>query len=228
MIKNKIIELSLKLLIIGLFIVTPVTGYFTQNTYSYYAMNNNITQVPSYVQIGDILFCEWKHYNTDPCWDHAALYIGDDYFIEATPVGEGVVRIIHYEWFVKYTKDICFGTVINNDESIRNEAISFAYSQLGKPYQYLDWQKLLLNRTKDPSADADAWYCTELIWAAYYNQGIELDLKGMHVGPVMPAEICWDNDIEMYTQHMLNSWHIGMYFNWILYILQNPRNLCLS
>ena len=180
-------------------------------------------QVPPYLKVGDILFCEWQHYNTDPCWDHVALYIGDNNFIEATPVGNGVVRIIDGEWFTKYTKALCYGTVTTANDAQRMEAVFFAISQLGKPYQHLDLNKLTFNRLKDPSSNSESWYCTELIWAAYYHQKINLDLKGVPKGPVMPAEMCWDDDIDMYTSHPLNTWHLGMYVEWILYILNNPR-----
>jgi uncharacterized protein YycO len=180
-------------------------------------------QVPPYLKIGDILFCEWKHYNTDPCWDHLAIYIGDNKFIESTPVGRGVVRITELEWFSQHTKAICYGNITTANLSQKLDAVTFTQSQLGKPYQYLDLNRPFINRSKDPNVDSEAWYCTELIWAAYYQQGINIDSKGMLIGPVMPADICWDDDISMYTWHQLNQWYLGLYANWAIYILKNPR-----
>ncbi len=183
-------------------------------------VNRDNYHVPPYLEVGDILFCEWKYYNADPGWDHVALYIGDDRFIEATAAGNGVVRVIDLDWLMGFTKAICYGQVKTANTSQRRGAVAFAQSQLGKPYQYLDFCKPLLNRSKNPSPTSQAWYCTELVWAAYYNQGINLDLKGVLWGPVMPSEMCWDNDVEMYTWHRLNRWHLGMYAEWILYQLK--------
>ena len=137
-------------------------------------------QVPPYLEIGDILFCEWEYYNADPGWDHVAIYIGDNRFIEATAAGDGSVRVIELDWLTRYTKAICYGQVHTATMPQRLAAVAFAQSQLGKPYQYLDFSKLMMNRSKNPSPTSKAWYCTELVWAAYYHQKINLDLKGVY------------------------------------------------
>jgi len=73
------------------------------------------------------------------------------------------------------------------------------------------------NRPKDPSPDAEAWYCSELVWAAYYNQGIDIDRSGNRYPPyVGPTEISSDDDVGMYTYHKLNSNYFGRTIEWIL------------
>ena len=171
------------------------------------------------LQPGDIFFCEWNHYDTDPGWDHVALYIGNGSIVEATPAGQGVVRIVETSYLAPYTEAIRYGRVATANESQRLAAVAFAMSQLGKPYQYLNFLRPMINRSKDPGGDATAWYCTELVWAAYWQQGINLDVRGSLRGPVMPSEICWDDDVEMYEGHILNSWHPGMYARWMLFQL---------
>ena len=52
------------------------------------------------------------------------------------------------------------------DEIIDN-AVDFMISQLGKKYQVAVW--------KNPSNDNNNWYCSELLWAAFYWEGIYLD-----------------------------------------------------
>ncbi len=168
---------------------------------------------------GDLFFCEWKHYDTDPGWDHVALYLGNGSIVEATPAGEGVVRIVNVSYLARYTDAIRYGRVIGANASQRQAAVAFAVSQLGTPYQHLNFLRPMLNRSKDPARDATAWYCTELVWAAYWHQGIDLDLRGSLQGPVMPSEICWDDDVEMYEGHRLNAWHPGMYASWLMYQL---------
>ena len=58
-------------------------------------------------------------------------------------------------------------------------AISFFISQLGKPYA--------ISTTKNANPDNPNWYCSELVWASYYWQGIYLDDNDN--SPVWPAEI---------------------------------------
>ncbi len=175
------------------------------------------TAQPSEAMPGDIFFCEWRHYDTDPGWDHVALYIGNGSIVEATPAGDGVVRIVEVSYLAPYTEAIRYGRVATANASQREAAVAFAMSQLGTPYQHLNVLRLMLNRSKDPDGEATAWYCTELVWAAYWHQDINLDLRGMLQGPVMPSEICWDDDVEMYDGHRLNQWHPGMYARWMLY-----------
>jgi hypothetical protein len=55
-------------------------------------------------------------------------------------------------------------------EDIDN-AVAFAISQLGK-YYWLDF-------AKNTSADESNWYCSELVWAAYMNQGIDIEVTGI-------------------------------------------------
>ena len=60
-----------------------------------------------------------------------------------------------------------------------NDAISFFISQLGKPY--------MLSMTKNSSPENPNWYCSELVWASFYWQGINLDEQDEYA--VLPAEI---------------------------------------
>lgn len=60
--------------------------------------------------------------------------------------------------------------------TIIQNAISFCTRQLGKDYD-------LLNHEKHSSSNSAEWYCSELVWAAYYNQGIDLDDNGGNYVP---------------------------------------------
>ena len=171
----------------------------------------------SILEVGDLVFCELAFYNLDPGWDHVAMYIGDNSVIEATLGGDGVVRYNTLSNMSSYMKAMCFGSVATANTSQQQAAVEFARSQIGKPYQYLDLLQPGINRLKDPDTNASAWYCSELVWAAYYNQGINIDMRGTLQGAVMPSEICWDDDVQMHTKHRLNSWYPGMYVSWGLY-----------
>lgn len=61
-------------------------------------------------------------------------------------------------------------------------AVSFCQGEVGSSYK--------LDLAKDTSADETDWYCSELVWAAYWNQGIDIEVGGMHGEPgVTPHDI---------------------------------------
>jgi hypothetical protein len=102
-----------------------------------------------------------------------------------------------------------------NSKQIQN-AIDFARRQVGKEFQ-IEWINKNYNPTdvKNDSL-ANKWYCSELIWAAYYNcynefpentdeelyvygQGIDIDFNGwkrfLGRAVVAPREIMYDFDV---------------------------------
>jgi len=63
-----------------------------------------------------------------------------------------------------------------------NSAVAFCQGELGSSYK--------LDFAKDHSASETDWYCSELVWAAYYNQGINIEVGGLHGEPgVTPRDI---------------------------------------
>jgi len=98
----------------------------------------------------------------------------------------------------------------------KQHAIQFAKKQLGKPFQG-EW----INKNFDPTDTsndslANNWYCSELIWAAYYNcnqnfsgnkldnefiygNGIDIDFnEWANIGNftiVAPRDMLWDDDV---------------------------------
>lgn len=81
-------------------------------------------------------------------------------------VSEGVVRSIITPQRFASKKDSVY-RVINISKEQIDAAIDWAISQLGKPYSLALWKNNSINNSD--------WYCSELIWAAYYHQGIMLD-----------------------------------------------------
>lgn len=66
-------------------------------------------------------------------------------------------------------------------ETQKNAAINFCISQLGKSYM-IDFQK-------DTSANESDWYCSELVWASYKNQGIDIEVDSLGEPGVTPRDI---------------------------------------
>lgn len=98
--------------------------------------------------------------------------------IEAIDVG--VVRSILDDKRV-VDKDVTVLRVKNATSTQINNAVSFCVSQLGKKYK--------LDFAKDTSKNEKDWYCSELAWAAYKNQGIDIEVGGLNEPGITPRDI---------------------------------------
>lgn len=64
----------------------------------------------------------------------------------------------------------------------KQKAVEFCIRQLGGSYN--------LDFAHDYSEDETDWYCSELVWAAYYNQGIDIETKkGINEPGITPRDI---------------------------------------
>ena len=161
--------------------------------------SGTIFEVPAYVKIGDILCMDKKPFFQLPIFpgpvvelysnDHCALYVGDNKFIHASFNG---VTIDPYWTFHIWAENLEFATVLTN-QNIRDAAVDFAIGQIGKPYQ-LDYDLGI-----DASPDAEEWYCAELVWASYFNQGIDLDYYFEPYHLVAVWSMLWNDNTETYN-----------------------------
>ena len=132
------------------------------------------------LQPGDILFVDiyegWCH---GGFWDHIALYVGDQYYgtpcvVEATfnggicltPVRAMVDRDEPAKVSVRRLKE-----KFRNEEDIQ-KAIDYAMAQIGKPFDYTATTSFPVKFNEDNL------FCTELVWRAYKEAGIDLDADG--------------------------------------------------
>lgn len=153
----------------------------TENESDYWYQNNvlltrgiNYTQynLLETVKKGDIIYEATGGFGIT---GHIALVEGiffsetyDQYYIRLIEsVTNGVIRstwtptrFIEKETTILRLKDY--------HEAIVDAAIEFAVGQLGKPYALAIW--------KNPNTTNDNWYCSELVWAAYYHQNVFLDI----------------------------------------------------
>jgi Uncharacterized distant relative of cell wall-associated hydrolases len=133
---------------------------------------NEIAQVIEKIKPGDIILCAD---NIFPLWQlvvkatggsnysHVGMYEGYGRVIEATTFhqdGSSVVKT-NIRNFIGGYKSVCIVRPPYLTENERNNAVTFALSQLGKPYDY----KLNLNND-------NALYCTELIAKSLKTTGI--------------------------------------------------------
>lgn len=73
-------------------------------------------------------------------------------------------------------------------------ATKFCESQLGKHYN------IPIFLSEDTSPDTAAWYCSELVWAAYINQGIDIQKNNYYpidIPGIIPWEIFYCKDAEV-------------------------------
>jgi uncharacterized protein YycO len=149
--------------------------------------------------------------------DHVAMYIGNDMFIEACPYFYntekkswiGVVTT-HIGTFHLWATNITFGILTNVTDEQRDNIVRWAVQQVGQPYQ-----EVLFPINSDPSdkndPSASQWYCSELIWAAYHHQGIEI---GSPWGAVIVRYLLEDGHIIVTPYHPSGWWYPGIYVQW--------------
>ncbi|RLF39355.1 MAG: hypothetical protein DRN12_07095 [Thermoplasmata archaeon] len=198
-------------------------------------------KAPAYLQIGDILFCD---VNSDilnkfieiekrlgihlPVFtsigfsnDHCALYIGNNLFIEAFPYRPRPLRlnwcgvVISPLWKIKlWATNITYGHVETASKEQRIKAVEWALARLGRPYQFYTF--LSNYNPHDPNdIFSNRWYCSELVWAAYYNQGINISYSfnpSEKENYISPLDIKIDDDIKMY-QNIPPISHINPLFS---------------
>jgi beta propeller repeat protein len=102
-------------------------------------------------------------------WTHVALVLDNSHVIEALPGGVQIRPLSEYFYDPQNVNSASYVgafRVLNDaagnliSQTVRTAAVGFALSQVGKPYDH----NLLLKELNGPS-----WYCSELIWAAYYH-----------------------------------------------------------
>ena len=128
----------------------------------------------SMLKPGDLIFCynpsmDWL---IPGHWTHVAIFVGYDshgqgWIIEATTGLTGGPSGVHYAKVQELDEypEIAIGQV-KASQAVINGAIAWIKTKIGDPYDY--W---IMFR----EIDNGKYYCSELVWAGYYVQGIDLD-----------------------------------------------------
>jgi hypothetical protein len=170
--------------------------------------------VPEGVEIGDLILVDIRLDQANP-WkrpglfnEHSAIYVGNDMLIEAN----GVVRYRNFTQFSHWCRNFVFLRVKTANESQRLAAAEWAKSKIGTAYQvFFDfpWFGLKIADTNRKFPTANLLYCAELLWAAYYNQGIDIDRDGWtYPYWVTPNDILYDDDVEIIYRDVTNTTEI--------------------
>jgi hypothetical protein len=189
---------------------------------------DNIT-VPDCVEVGDLLlldlpWVEFIYYRIPgPYNDHGAIYVGNNTFVDAVVP---VVKSRDYSHFYSLQKNYVFLRVKTANESQRQAAAAWAASKVGSPYQHFfrpPWFGLKMANTNLSLPIAHKFYCMELLWAAYYHQGIDIDQNGWSFPWWVPGDdILNDDDVEIIYRNVANSTEITKPFKGI-YVANTKR-----
>jgi len=158
---------------------------------------------PSNIKVGDIVIGHgtdtvsgaipgyWSHVGIVAYYDSS---VNDWIVVEATP--ERGVSLATLQEFMSRYDDFAVLRVATTD-SVRQAAVRFALSQLGKPYDYALWTKQVYG---------DSYYCSELAWASYKAvNGPDIDANPgfslKYLWGVAPQEIYDDADTYVVYRH---------------------------
>lgn len=111
---------------------------------------------------------------------------GGQYIRVIEAIDKGVVRSILDDTRIDERK----GTVLrvkSASTTTINRAVSFCVGELGSKYN--------LDFAKDTSSAETDWYCSELVWAAYKNQGIDIEVGGINEPGITPRDIKRSNKV---------------------------------
>lgn len=112
---------------------------------------------------------------------------GGKYIRVIEAIDNGVVRSILDDTRID-ERDGHVLRVKNASTTVINNAVSFCVGELGSSYS--------LDFAHDTSASETDWYCSELAWAAYKNQGIDIETTGWLNEPgITPRDIYRSNKV---------------------------------
>ncbi|WP_248841822.1 YiiX/YebB-like N1pC/P60 family cysteine hydrolase [Thermococcus thioreducens] len=99
-------------------------------------------------------------------WTHTGIIAYYDYYANDWVVVEAwddpsAVRLVYLSDFLRRYDTVAVLRVATTDY-VRQNAVSFALQQLGKPYDWGWWTKQVYG---------DSYYCSELVWASYIAAG---------------------------------------------------------
>jgi len=159
------------------------------------------------IEVGDILVDMYSGWDKEKglrkiaVEGHAGIYVGNGEVVEACllPVPSRVRKTSIETWDYPSRTDVYICRVSTSLVN-RAQAALFAEDQVGSWYQ---------PKLNDKRPDSSLWYCSELPWAAYYNQGINIDSSDtpsmseeeIFGNPVLPRELLYDDDITVVGKH---------------------------
>ncbi|MCP3942897.1 MAG: hypothetical protein GY710_15615 [Desulfobacteraceae bacterium] len=184
-------KISRILLLIFVFVFINTSFTIASGFGENYSGNGNELDL-SQLEIGDIILTNDAFPYTQKLipgfWDHSSMYIGDGEIIESWGTN---VRIMPVE--ITLTASAAAIYRVNTTDEIKQAAVEHNLDQVGKLY---DLSVAIWPGHKNENSIA--WYCSELNWAGYYLQGVDIDDNDGYYKSywynVAPVEIAEDDD----------------------------------
>lgn len=183
--KNK--KILIGFILASIFLLTIVPTNLTMTV-----LGTNYS-VPEYLEEGDLMFMDlkpgygWKNDLKGYSNDHVAIYLGDDTFGEVDHSG---VHSSSYGSFFTGYQNFTYWSV-DTTEEIKEDAISFVLQREENDSGYQYWTQSY-RKIADPAVN-DSWYCSELVWAAYYegsSHQVDIDQNDWSCFPWLVPAVC--------------------------------------
>ena len=156
--------------------------------------NSTSKDIDLSLKTGDLLLCRSPWSRVPGEWTHVGMYV-EEYEGKKERVVEAVPPIVKVspltDWSFPY-KTYVEALRVRTTDDIRRKAANFALRQEDKPY--------ILTLLSKNATDESSWYCSELVWAAYKNQGVDIE-NGPDRWAITPTEIHLDDDTEVIGWH---------------------------
>ncbi len=81
--------------------------------------------------------------------------------------------------------------VTDASSSQKTGAVNFCIGQIGKPW----WPDIPAFTELNANEDNTNWYCSELVWAAYYSRGINLNGNSIPKHIYMPSDLASSSEL---------------------------------
>jgi len=216
--------------------------------------SSSIFEIEPYklLEPGDIII--WVHNNdfNPRSVGHCTLFIGYNYATERYTVIHAISPVIKSEYYeIELVRMAILGgyekiviVKVNATIEQKQNAISFAELQVGKKFDYFfRYINKNHNTSQTHNVNANEWYCSELVWAAYYNcnnsfnktispdnyvfgEGIDIDyngwakdckdFRGNKYSFVAPKDIIKDDDVEVtkiFEKNLRNVIYFRLHYN---------------
>lgn len=138
------------------------------------------------LQVGDILLMNTYHEQQrrmmgNCTYDHAAIYAGDAFLLEAD--GCGVVQSHIYSYGFCEATHACVLRLKDPNPRALNDMIISCREQLGKGFSTGEARRTLLYRDTDHEAQSNETFCSRYVATAYRSQGYDLVKNANYCAP---------------------------------------------
>ena len=240
--------------------VETIGGHFYNNPPYYNPANHylyepwlklsDLEYVPAWrenIQPGDILYDRFAS-----GVGHTGIYVGEGWVIEALgipPLTSGFPGQVKRNPITSWDypqRDTVYLLRVKKPNYLNayewqqriSSAIDFAKKQQSPTAKSYDWSW----HTKQYDINSPSWYCSELVWAAYFNQGVDLEYKSsntpiislgvlpiiINVSPVSPVEIFNDEDTEIIGSHLEGEGSVPWYHKFAPLLVMSPVNVIIT